>query len=47
MRGTFEAEKWNNLFSINPNDEAHFLFDQWGLPIKKEGIEQPASVESE
>jgi hypothetical protein len=42
-----EGEKWNNLFVINPNSQAHFQFDKWGLPIKREGIEQPASVESE
>ena len=47
VNATSEADKWNNLFSINPNDEAHFLFDKWGLPIKKKGIEQPTTVEAE
>jgi hypothetical protein len=25
----------------------HFLFDKWGLPIKKQGTEQPASIEQD
>jgi hypothetical protein len=24
-----------------------FLFDKWGLPIKKQGIEQPESIKKE
>jgi hypothetical protein len=47
MKTTSEEEKWNNWFIINPNSQAHCQFDKWGLPIKREGIEQPTSVQSE
>jgi hypothetical protein len=42
-----EVEKLDKLLTVNPDNEAFFLFDKWGLPIKKQGIEQPESIEQE
>jgi hypothetical protein len=35
------------LFTINPNNTTVFLIDKWGLPIEKQGIEQPESIKLE
>jgi hypothetical protein len=40
-------EKWEKLFPVNQNDQAHFLFDKYGLPIKIKDIEQPVSIQNE
>jgi hypothetical protein len=39
---SFKGAK-DKLFLINSKIEAHFLFEKWGLPIKKE-IEQRESI---
>ena len=42
-----EDEKWNKLFEIKQNDATPLHFDKCGLPIKRVGVPQPTSIESE
>jgi hypothetical protein len=39
-----EVEQWDKLFFINPNNEAYFLLEKGGLPIKRDNIDQSESI---